>query len=43
MGACILIFLACKAKVKSFFKLVIFLRATHAFGLSLYCMTVGPT
>jgi hypothetical protein len=36
IGACILIDLACKARVKSFLRLTIFLSATHAFGFNLY-------
>jgi hypothetical protein len=36
IGACILIDFACKARVKSFLRLIIFLSATPAFGLSLY-------
>jgi hypothetical protein len=35
IGACILIDFACRAKVKSFCKLIIFFNATPAFGLSL--------
>jgi hypothetical protein len=36
IGACILIFFACNAKVKSFFRLIIFFKATQAFGFNLY-------
>jgi hypothetical protein len=35
IGACILIDFACKAKVKSFCRLIIFFNATHALGFNL--------
>jgi hypothetical protein len=43
IGACILIDLACKARVKSFLRFTIFFKATQAFGFNLYCITVGHT
>jgi hypothetical protein len=43
IGACILIFFACRASVKSFLRFSIFLRATQALGFNLYCITVGHT
>gem|GEM_PF-1662780 len=43
IGAWILMFLACSARVRSCLRFTIFCSFTHDFGLSLYCITVGHT